>query len=421
MEDKMKQQYSLWHYGESIVFVSVILVIGFVLQLFFGKFDIRFISAPLNIIVGAIMLLSLIALSLFRKNKYYRWLSGVPLAVTLIITIGILCIFMGLIPQSQTVNPHQHDIYSLSGLRSITTSWYFILTYFLILFSLGATIIKRLFSFNIKDYAFYLNHIGLWILFFSAGPGAADRERYTMYVYEGKEESNAYRSDKEQKKLPMSITLNDFDMEEYPPKLVIIDHNSLIMQPEKKPSFFQIDKKNNTGRLLNWNIEIKEYIHRAINKEDGEYFETEMPGANPAVKIKATDSFTGETHEGWVYYGNMMQSFVALRLNDDYSIVMTRPEPKRYVSDLNIYMYGKEEEHVILEVNKPFRSGSWMIYQYGYDNKAGRLSTYTILEIVRDPWINGVYLGIWLLAVGSVCLLWSGNKKKLRDTKNDME
>ena len=405
---------------KSTVFVSVIIAIGFALQLLLGEFDIRLLHAPLNIIMGAVMILSLIACSLFRKNKYYRWLSGVPLSVTLIVTIGILCIFMGLIPQVQTTNPHRHDIYSLIGLRSITTSWYFVLIYFFLLLSLGATIIKRLYSFKIKDYAFYFNHIGLWVLLFTAGFGAADRERYTMHVHEGKEETSAYNSNNEFKKLPMSIALNDFDIEEYPPKLVIIDINSLMMQPEKKPLFFQLDKTNNTGRLLNWNIEIQEYIHRAINKEDNEYIEAVMPGANPAAKIKATNINTGETHEGWVFYGNMMQPFVALRLNDDYSIVMTRPEPKRYVSDLNIFVYGKEEEHVILEVNKPFRSGSWMIYQYGYDNKAGRLSTYSILEIVYDPWLYGVYIGIALLAAGSVCLLWSGNKKNRKDTINDM-
>lgn len=405
---------------KSIVFVSVIIAIGFALQLVLGEFDIRFINAPLNVIMGGIMILSLVAFSLFRKNKYYRWFSGVSLAVSLIITIGILCIFMGLIPQVQTRNLHQHDIYSLIGLRSITTSWYFVLTYFFLLLSLGATILKRLYIFNLKDYAFYFNHIGLWVLLFAAGLGAADRERYTMYVHEGKEESNAYNSDNELKKLPMSIALSDFDIEEYPPRLVIINNNSLMMQPEKKPSFFQIDKTNNEGRLLHWKIEIQEYIHRAINKEGDEYIEVEMPGANPAAKIKATNINTSEIREGWVFYGNMMQSFAALRLNDDYSIVMTRPEPKRYVSDLNIFVYGKEEEHVILEVNKPFRSGNWMIYQYGYDNKAGRLSTYSILEIVYDPWLNGVYLGIWLLAIGSVCLLWSGNKKKRRGTKNDM-
>ena len=418
----MKQQYSFWRYKESIVFVSAIIVLGFLLQLLFGEFDIRIIRAPLNMILGSILVLSLIALSLFRKSKIYRWLSGVPLSVTLIITVGILAIFMGLIPQVQKINPHHQDIYSRMGLRSITTSWYFILIYFFLLFSLGASILKRLFTFNIKDYAFYLNHIGLWGFLFAAGFGAADRERYTMYVFEGKEESKAYNSDGEMVNLPITIALNDFDMEEYPPKLVIVDNKNLIMQPEKKPLFYQIDDKNNTGKLLDWDIEIQEYVHRAVNAEiemTG-YKETQMPGANPAAKVKATNRHTGVASEGWVYYGNKMQTFEALRLNDNYSIVMTGSEPKRFVSNINI-MSGKDDKQVVIEVNKPFRTGNWMIYQYGYDNKAGRLSAYSIFEIVYDPWLYGVYIGIGLLAAGSVCLLWSGGKKKIKETKYDME
>ena len=390
----------------------VIIAIGFILQLLFGEFDIRLIHAPLNIILGAIMVLSLIALSFFRKNRFYRWLSGVSLSVTLIITIGVLAIFMGLIPQVQTINSHEPDFYSRIGFRSITTSWYFILIYSSLLFSLGATIIKRFYSFKIKDYAFYLNHIGLWVLLFAAGFGAADRERYTMYAYEGKEESKAYNSAGKLVNLPITVALNDFDMEEYPPKLVIIDNKSLIMQPENKPSFYQIDYKNNTGKLSDWNIEIQEYVHRATDAENGGFKETEMLIANPAAKIKVTNRHTGETREGWASYGNKMQSFTALRLNDDYSIVMTGSEPKRFVSDLNVYVSGKEDKHVALEVNKPFRTKNWMIYQYGYDNKAGRLSAYSILEIVYDPWLYEVYIGIGLLAAGSVCLLWGGRKNK---------
>ena len=421
----MKQKYSFWHFKESLVFVSFIVALGFLLQLIFGEFDISFLRAPLNIIVGAVMILSLIASSLFRTSWFYRWLSGVPLSVTLIIAIGLLAIFMGLIPQVQKIDPNHQDIYSRIGLRSVTTSWYFVSIYFFLLLSLGATIIKRIYIFSLKNYAFYFNHIGLWVLLFATGMGAADRERYMMYAFEGKEESKAYNSEGEQVNLPITIALNDFDMEEYPPKLVVVDNKSLVMQPENAPSFYQIDYNNNTGRLLDWKIEIQEYIHRATEEENGSFKETKMSMANPAVKVKAVNLHTGEAREGWVSFGNKMQTFTALRLNDDYSIVMTGSEPKRFVSDLSVSVSGKEGKHVVLEVNKPFRTGNWMIYQYGYDNKAGKLSAYSILEIVYDPWIYGVYIGIVLLAAGSVCLLWGGRKRlnlfENRDTKNDVE
>ena len=43
--------------------------------------------------------------------------------------------------------------------------------------------------------------------------------------------------------LPVAIKLNDFYMEEYPPKLVVIDRNAGEVQPETKPAFF-ISMKN---------------------------------------------------------------------------------------------------------------------------------------------------------------------------------
>jgi len=330
------QKLRFFHFSFFIFHFSF-LSICLILQFFFGEFDIRIIRAPLNIISGAVMILSLIALSLFRKNRFYSWLSGIPFSVSLIITIGILAVFMGLIPQYQKINPHDNDFYAVSGLRSITTSWYFVLIYLFLLLSLGATIIKRFYSFNIKDYAFYLNHIGLWAFLFAAGFGAADRERYSMYVYEGKTESNAYNSDGILIKLPLTITLNDFDMEEYTPESIVVNNKGLKMKPE--------------------DIE-------------------------------------------------------GLRLTNDYSTVMTSAEPKRFVSDLNVFMHGKEEKHIMLEVNNPYRAGSWMIYQYGYDSKAGKSSAYSIFEIVYDPWLYGVYAGILLLAAGSVCMLWSGGRNK---------
>ncbi|MCC8173225.1 MAG: hypothetical protein LIO65_02175 [Odoribacter sp.] len=60
-----------------------------------------------------------------------------------------------------------------------------------------------------------------------------------------------------------------------------------------------------------------------------------------------------------------------------------------------------------------------MLYQYGYDTEAGKLSTYSAIELVYDPWVNFVYIGIGLLALGSICMLWGGKKRK--NTVYEME
>ena len=60
-----------------------------------------------------------------------------------------------------------------------------------------------------------------------------------------------------------------------------------------------------------------------------------------------------------------------------------------------------------------------MLYQYGYDNDAGKLSTYSSIELVYDPWLIPVYIGIIMFMLGSFCMLWAGNSRK--EAVNDLE
>ena len=177
---------------------------------------------------------------------------------------------MGLTPQV-TGDNHIHDISGIPsrlGFDRMTSSWSFILVYFLTLNSLGALIIRRLVPFQKKDYAFYLNHIGLWLLFFASGLGAADMERYVMKVNEGQSEWRSYDKHNNIVPLDIAIELNDFYMEEYPPSLAIIDRNNGEVQPGNKPEFFQLNVKRTEGRLAGWDTRLEEYIQEAISNSE---------------------------------------------------------------------------------------------------------------------------------------------------------
>ncbi len=91
---------------------------------------------------------------------------------------------------------------------------------------------------------------------------------------------------------------------------------------------------------------------------------------------------------------------------------MTRPEPKRFASDIGVYTRSGKSVRHLLEVNKPLSIDDWTIYQYGYDNEMGKASAYSSFELVYDPWLKLVYVGIVLFALGSLCLFWTGRKKK---------
>lgn len=77
--------------------------------------------------------------------------------------------------------------------------------------------------------------------------------------------------------------------------------------------------------------------------------------------------------------------------------------PKQFTSVLLVE--GKEME---TSVNHPCSHKGWNIYQSDYDWAEGN---YSVLKMVRDPWLPVVYLGMALLAIGAVLGLkqtWKG-------------
>ncbi|MCC8173226.1 MAG: hypothetical protein LIO65_02180 [Odoribacter sp.] len=179
-----------------------------------------------------------------------------------------------------------------------------------------------------------------------------------MYIREGEVEWRVYNEKGEVLELPIAIQLNDFYMEEYPPKLAIINRETGAIQPENKPDYYQIDKNEPKGKLSEWDITLKEYIHEAVRNSDTTYQEIHMPGASPAAHITAHNRVTGEEKEGWVCAGNIAQLYMVLNLNDTYCVVMTTPEPKQFISDINVFTQDGKEAHTLLEVNKPLKLGN---------------------------------------------------------------
>ncbi len=80
--------------------------------------------------------------------------------------------------------------------------------------------------------------------------------------------------------------------------------------------------------------------------------------------------------------------------------------PKRFASDITVYTEDGKTVRGTVEVNKPLKVNGWKIYQYGYDPSRGADSPYSVFQLVRDPWIFWVYLGIFLMIAGALCLLF---------------
>ena len=407
-ENKRKFWQMPWGYPKSITITAGIAYVGFVLQMAISDFNFYLLTSPVNLIVGA-LIVSLCLLTLtIRKAKFLKWFTSIPFSVCLIMALLILTLIMGLTPQTGSA-PADRNFFTMLGFHNMTGSLPFILIYFTTLLSLGSLIIRRLAKFNIRDYGFYLNHLGLWLVLFAGGLGHADMERYIMHVREGEVEWRVYDGEGNVKELPIAIQLNDFDMEVYPPKLTIIDRTSGEPQPQSAPDYYQIDTKAPTGKLDGWVLEINEYIHQAVRNSDSTYLEAPIPETTPTAYITMTNPSTGEVLKGWVGGGNRAQLYKSLELSKQYAVVMTVTEAKRFMSDVEVSTPDGTTKSAILEVNHPLRIGSWTIYQHGYDNAAGRLSSYSSMELVYDPWIVPVYIGLIMIAIGAVAMIVRGH------------
>lgn len=400
-----------WRYSEAFITVGALLLIGFVLQAVAGEFNFYLLAQPVNYIVAGIITFSCIAVGLrCSKSSLARWLCGVEMSVSLIVALLLLTFIMGLTPQSTHSN-------SLLGFDVMSSSWAFVLTYTLTLITLGGLVVRRLKTFSIKDYGFYLNHFGLWLFLLCSGVGYADMERYVMYVREGEMECRAYDENANLRELPITILLNDFDMDYYLPKLAVVDSESGEILPCGKAEYFQIENDVLGGMLNGWKIEIEDYIHQSVSNSDGTYIESCKKEATSAVRVKAMKN--GEIVSGWICGGNQIQLFAALPLDEKTSMVMLEAEPRKFTSDIEVYIRNEKNRSAVVEVNKPLSIDSWTIYQYGYDSNAGRLSSYSSFEIVYDPWLLPVYMGIAMMMLGSLAMIWRGRAGE--EVTNDVE
>ena len=400
-----------WRYRESLVITALLIAVGFALQLSLGPLNAFYLQKPANFFIAALIILWG-ALSLcLKKYRVVQWLSGVPLAVSLILSLLIFSLILGLTPQFSHVHHEGVCLVSRLGFTSMTSSWPFILIYTATLISLAMAAFRRLGRVH-KNLAFFLNHAGLWLVLAASGLGAADRVRHIMYVQEGQMEWRVYSRDQQVLELPLAIRLDDFDMEEYPPKLAVINRETGVALPQGRPDLYQISRDNPTGRLMDWDLTLLEYIYRAVPAGEGQYKEAAMPASTQAVLVSMKNRSTGEERQGWVAVGNRFLTVSTLNLDDDTLLVMSQPEPRRFTSQIKVYSREGHEREAVLEVNRPLRIGDWLIYQYGYDNQAGRMSNYSSFELVYDPWLYAAYAGMFLWALGALGMICRGRSHK---------
>ena len=131
--------------------------------------------------------------------------------------------------------------------------------------ALGLTILRTGFSLKISRISFLLNHIGLFIALITATLGNADMQRLKMTTRMGSAEWRATDDKGQLIELPLAIELKDFTIDEYPPKLMLIDNETGRTLPEKSPVHVLLEEGVTNGSLQDWQLTIEQSIPMAAS------------------------------------------------------------------------------------------------------------------------------------------------------------
>jgi hypothetical protein len=392
-----------WGYRESFIISAGLLVTGFILEYFSSGRITQLPSWPLNLLLFILFAAYLVVTHFFVKGPVMNWLSSVPAALASITTFTILVLLMGFIPQGQP-----SGFAGKIGFNHIHASKPYIITAVFMLTVLGFTILKRLKQkMTWKNFAFLLNHAGLFLIITSASIGSSDLLRLQMPVNVGKASDIAFPDDKHQAKMPFTIHLHSFIKEEYPPELIIYDGKTgfpVIPKGSKLPFIEEGEK----GKILGYDFEILTFLPYSVPVEEA-FITTDQYGSTHSALVSISKGQFSDAQ--WISCGNFMYRPRYFILNDQHILGMAVPKSKRYASVVDIESNGIfTAKNTEIIVNKPLKTGRWKIYQSGYDGELGRWSERSIFEVIRDPWLPVVYTGIFMMLLGSVYLLWVGRK-----------
>ncbi|NLZ95885.1 MAG: hypothetical protein GX921_08690 [Bacteroidales bacterium] len=409
-----------WRYVEGFFVAIGITLSGFLLQITIGNLHLAAFKYPVNIIIGLVFIISISFFHLFlSKTAIVRWLSSVYSTVPALVVLLGVTIILGIVPQFvpyASASSLPHNFAGLFGWYQMTTSWTFIFISYYTLIILGFTTLKRTRrKFTWRDIGFYLNHLGLFLAFLGGMLGSADMQRMRMTVSEGNTEWRAEDELQNIVELPIALQLDTFMIEEYPPKLLLVDLETGKGLPENRPEFYLFEGEGKSTKLMDYNIDILSYLpNAAVMRDSTQSFAVpyHSEGNTHAIKVRVGNEEMDNPVVGWVSNGSYMFPHSVVYINDEVGVVMPMQEVKKYTSHVQVFTEEGDSKSAVIEVNKPLRMANWTIYQLSYDESKGKYSDTSVFELVRDPWLPIVYAGIIMLLAGSLYLFIVGPKIK---------
>lgn len=432
---------------EGTAIVAGLLVTGGLLQVTLGPLEWGLFAWPANFITLILFVLLLIVAFLLRKRSYFcLFMSTMQAAIPAIAAAAILTLIMGVTKQVAEGKRPMDPV----GLTKMLSFWPFILVYVWMTAIVGEVTINQIVRFSWRRFPTLVSHVGLFLILTCGTLGSADMLRVKMYCETGQPEWRGLDAFNNVHQLPVAIQLEKFTIDEYPPKLMLIDKTGRPL-PQDKPENLLVDNGMKSGQLLDCKIDILKRIDNAVpvmlskmigkmpegmmgnirmdslgqaRNKDG-YIASDASGSACALLVRVTRGVNAngssdsnlikgqkQVVTGWITSGSYLFPYQALRLKDGRMLAMPNREPRRFASLVNIYTQSGQNIQTEIEVNKPFTIEGWKIYQLSYNEQMGKWSNLSVFELVTDPWLPVVYIGIFMLLIGSVGMFLTASRKK---------
>ena len=389
-------------FREAFLITFLVLALGIVVELIMHGAPVEIPAFPYNLALILLFFFYPLLAKLLLGKKIVEKLSSIPLTIASITVYTVLVIAMGSFMQD---NPNPASWEQNLGLSHIARTWYFLFVSILMMTVLGFTILKRFHHLkNIRNIAFLLNHLGIWIVIAAASLGTGDLQRIKLVVTT--EQANHLGLNTKTNgivPLSFSVRLDSFLLKEYQPTLAFVNPSTKELITE-----FSSYKEGDILHFNGWDITVMKTYDKSI-LNGSEYQPSSEIGAVHSILL---DIKKDTRHiRQWIAAPEMEKKGNLLSLNMKEGLALLPAEVKQYQSKITILDNHKPPLHTLVSVNHPFHYAGWDIYQFDYEQTKGRWSSYSVLELVHDPWLIPVYIGIFMLLAGAMLLLWFGKFK----------
>lgn len=374
---------------------------GAALQLSTGAADPSILSYPWGMIAASNYLYLLILISFNREKwKWTEWLYNRQTYISSLATMLILTLLFGLIRQ----DGREEGILGILGFTQMRTSWIFILNIIHLMTILGVRSIEEIRRFNRQRLPVTIIHLSFFAILAAAIFGSGEKTRITVTAVQGEPTNTGTTKEGKIVRLPFTLRLKKFSIEEYPPRIHILTDDNLTKE------HISIEAGGDKGHIGTWQIECLEYLESAgIMPGDSTYMTISHVGATTATRLRATNG--NHTVEGWASCGSHIFPGSTIPLPDGTALVMPQREAKKYLSLMELQEKGQKSEHEI-SVNHPASVGAWKIYQSAYDRTRGKWSTITVLECVKDSSYPIIHAAMWIIMAAGATMFIIGSRRK---------